>query len=901
MKPLLLEIQAFGPYVEKQIIDFDELDKGGLFLIRGKTGSGKTTIFDAMTFALYGGSSGDEDVSKGGVGRNSLAEWRCRQAGQNTETEVSFTFKEVDKKYKFTRKLVFKRVNFSEELSAKLLLPDGKEKELFENPKKDELNRKAQEIIGLTKEQFRQVVLLPQGQFEKFIVAESGEKEIILKKLFKADQWEKYANTLYAKAYDRATEIKGKKTKVDDRLFELSVRTDLIGDDRITGVKTVFDLEEYIRALKDGQKKLKDEFEKFNANEKKKQLDDDKKLSVSFSELHKLEKKNKELKDQESTYKEKKLAREAAINVEPLRSIISDYEKAEKALAARKASLNDLEKQLPVYKDSADKTQEKLEDFRKNSPVSENTTRIGGLREKIPAYEQVDVQKKKADDLLIERNKAKKAAEKASEIHENARKAARDKKEIFEVEDAKAKEYRDRYFGGIYGEIASKLEEGVACPVCGNTHHPALAKKTDDSISKEEMETQNEVDEEARKAWNRAEESRLSAEKNANEFNDKFVKADKEYTAAVSTYESNRNNLSDDIKDLAALNKVIESLELSNRKYEEDSRKLEEVARDAQSNFEQQKIKIEAAKNEMSTATKEFIEKKAAIDDLMKKKGYATIDEIKSKMMDANTLTDLTNIIASYDQQCSDNQKALKEKTEMLRGKAEPDAGQFADRQAVIDRTVDSYNKKSTSFEEVIKDLEKKEKELSDLEKEYRDNISEAEDDLNFAKKLRGDTGMGLQRYVLAIMFDQVIGEANRMLSKVHGGRYQLFRTDDRGSGKKKGLELKVYDRRSPEDTNGRSVRMLSGGERFLVSLSLSIGMSTIAQKAGMKIESLFIDEGFGTLDETSINDAMEILECVRKTSGVIGIISHVKLLEENIATQIEVVKTDKGNYVKLI
>ena len=98
----------------------------------------------------------------------------------------------------------------------------------------------------------------------------------------------------------------------------------------------------------------------------------------------------------------------------------------------------------------------------------------------------------------------------------------------------------------------------------------------------------------------------------------------------------------------------------------------------------------------------------------------------------------------------------------------------------------------------------------------------------------------------------------------------------------------------------GRSVRMLSGGEKFLVSLSLSIGMSTIAQKAGMRIDSLFIDEGFGTLDETSINDAMEILESVRKDNGLIGIISHVKLLEENIPTQVEVIKTDKGNYIKV-
>ena len=118
---------------------------------------------------------------------------------------------------------------------------------------------------------------------------------------------------------------------------------------------------------------------------------------------------------------------------------------------------------------------------------------------------------------------------------------------------------------------------------------------------------------------------------------------------------------------------------------------------------------------------------------------------------------------------------------------------------------------------------------------------------MEFAKKLRGDSGIGLQRYVLAILFQQVIGEANRMLGKVHGGRYHLYRSDDKGKGNKRGLELKVYDNRRP-DTEGRSVSMLSGGEKFLVSLALSIGMSTVAQKGGVQIEALFIDEGFGTL-----------------------------------------------------
>ncbi len=757
MKPLLLEIQAFGPYVEKQTIDFEELGKDGLFLIKGKTGSGKTTIFDAMTFALYGGSSGDEEVSKGGVGRNNLAEWRCRQVDSNTDTVVSFTFEEGGKKYNFTRKLVQKRVNLSEELSAKLLLPDGGSQELFENPRKDDLNKKAQEIIGLTKEQFRQVVLLPQGQFEKFIVAESGDKETILKKLFKADQWEKYTKILYGNAEERYRTIQGKKIRVDNSLAEVEIRTELIGEDKIAAVNTVSDLREYIEALRSGKKALDEEFEKFHSDEKKKQLDEDKKLSESFIMLHKLEEKKKELKEREQTYKEKRCARESATDVEPFRIGINEHEAAEKELAERISGLDELKKQLPVSKETAEKKKQAYEDFKKDSPVQKNTTRIGELQAKRPAYEKADELRMNADTLREERNKAKTAAEKASENYKKALKEAGEKKAFFDAEDEKAREYRDRYFSGIYGEIASNLEEGKPCPVCGNTHHPDLAQKADDSISKEEMEKQDQASENARKAWADADKQRQSAEENAKKRNEEFIEADKAYSQANTTFENNKNTLLEDIKDLDALNKSIEKLEAANRKYEEDCRKYEDAAKKAQSSFEGLQTKIEAAENEMKKAEKDLLDKKTALEAKMKEKGYSTIDEIKSKMMDPQTLATLTQEIASYDQQCKDIDKSLEERVELLKGKVEPDASKFAERQDDIDKKEKTYQEKRFKFSEVINGLETKEKGLASLEKEYLDTIQQAEDDLSFAKKLRGDTGMGLQRYVLAIMFDQVI------------------------------------------------------------------------------------------------------------------------------------------------
>ncbi|MCR4648872.1 MAG: SMC family ATPase, partial [Lachnospiraceae bacterium] len=161
-----------------------------------------------------------------------------------------------------------------------------------------------------------------------------------------------------------------------------------------------------------------------------------------------------------------------------------------------------------------------------------------------------------------------------------------------------------------------------------------------------------------------------------------------------------------------------------------------------------------------------------------------------------------------------------------------------------------------------------------------------------------GDSGTGLQRYVLGIMFSQVIASANKMLEMVHGGRYRLFRSDDKVAGSnKRGLDLKVYDSHSAE-SEGRFVSTLSGGEKFLASLALSIGMSTIAQKSGIKIEALFIDEGFGSLDEDSISDAMDILNSIQEANGLVGIISHVQILQDRIPSKLIVERQGNGSHI---
>ena len=285
MKPLQLDVQAFGPYAGHQTVDFEKLSRNGIFLIKGPTGSGKTTIFDAMTFALYGGSSGDDSKNK--LGRNDSEDWRCNQADKSTATEVSFTFSVQNRKYQFTRRLVPKRKNLSAEYSAGEIDESGVLIPFFENPKKDDLTSKAVELIGLTKEQFRQVVLLPQGQFERFLTASSTEKENILKKIFEADKWEAYAQNFFAAANDRKTMLENEKNAVLQSLAE-------------EGVVTISDLGSRI----ENQKTEKDENDKahaaFNSQKKQELLNTDRALAEQFKPFHAAQKKLEDLRGKEA-------------------------------------------------------------------------------------------------------------------------------------------------------------------------------------------------------------------------------------------------------------------------------------------------------------------------------------------------------------------------------------------------------------------------------------------------------------------------------------------------------------------------------------------------------------------------------------------------------------------------
>ena len=887
MKPISLRFQCFGPYVQEQFIDFKDLEKSGLFLICGETGAGKTTILDAMCYALYGKSSGGF--------RGRLEDMRCKRADSAQETFVEYVFASGENIYQFYRGIkprkqrrtsleAGKVQTFNEEYSCQIL-KDGQFVPMSDTKAvQGYMDRKAEEILGLKYEQFKQVIILPQGQFEKLLTSDSDEKEKILVKLFRADKYEKISRYIAEKLSEEEKALKLQKALMVQKLqgFGCSSLEELEG----LTANTRRECEELLEQYRTLEKEI---------TVRKAALDQAKKDDGGFCALEQAE-------------------RKLALLLTQQNQIQADREKLQKARAAETVTpgFGEYQRCIEVSRE-AEKTRETREKMLKSAEqrVSQLNREKQTHEEKRPGYEQQKKEKilleslkelyqsltdkeKACKDAESARRKAQKTLEKAADHLTDADQALQQSLLIRNQTDTAFRQGYTLYLQSIGAVLAENLQEGEKCPVCGSCHHPEPAEPGEGHISEKELESLNQANQKALKDLDKETKARQKADREKQQAELDLASCRKDVESAQKLYQEALLQRAEGIQSEQQRRDTLKALTNAIEDFEDADHSMQDRIRAADSDLKTQQERRNDAAAAAEAAEKALLDAHTGWMSAAAAAGFADVQDYQKACMASGDRQSLQVKIIQYDTDLQNARQDVNQKKADLGDRVRPDVAgkgaQLAEAEQQKEAVSNRQGLKKQALQNQNQALEELQKELPLWDQKDQRNKA----NLEFAKRLRGDNSISLQRYVLGVMLTSITNAANQLLKTVYGGRYQLYRTNEAANGKqKRGLALVVADQ-----DGQRSVNSLSGGEKFLLSLSLGIGLATVvqAQGSGIRLEAMFIDEGFGSLDEKSIDDAMEILETVRSGSGIVGIISHVERLAETIPAKIEITKTKNGS-----
>lgn len=877
MRPIKLRFACFGPYVQEQTVDFQDLEKSGLFLICGETGAGKTTILDAICYALYGRSSG-------GL-RGDISVMRCKNAQKDQETFTEFTFETGGKRYRFERSLKYGRKNLND--SHNCLVQEGEAfVPIFENPKATVVNKEAERLIGLTYDQFRQVIVLPQGQFERLLVSDSAEKEKILVSLFHADRWQRMADRLMDQVQQQDAQLRQERLQIQGKLREYGCES--LEELRAAGEaqgKTVDELTENTRSAEEAFRDASREKERAVLENR-----DFEELANRKTQLQKLQSRAEAMNREETLLK----------NADTAETIAPQYQGYLQAEKAAKDAAQQEQTALQELKKAQQKL-EQLEDTRKK--LDEHREKMQRMKEEIvlltnaaPIYEQLP---QKQQRVQAAEQALKKST--AAEAEALARfRAAQEQWLLAQQVQQKAYEtysqIQSRYLRNIGSTLARALVEGSPCPVCGSCSHPNPAPMTAEVVSAEQVEQENERLKAASQQVTNTARQREQLEKQHREAQEVRNGCVQEQTAARQELEAAQAQRFPQVENLEQLHKQISLRGSQVEKYEKTESGWQQAWNQANANgmawehqLAEKRGNLQEAENALALAREEW-------ETVLRSSGLETETAYKKAALQPQERQRRWTALLQYQTDLRRGEDAYQTMAKELEGRQAPDLEACRKKVAACETAFRKSTDQLALSRKRLADMERDLEQLTRRQEAYAIARQETDADMEFANRLRGRSGLSLQRYVLGVMLTAITVEANRRLSGIYGGRYQLFRTDAiSGSGHKGGLELEVFD---SQNSQRRSVTTLSGGEKFLVALSLAIGLSTVvqAQGQGIRLEAMFIDEGFGSLDREAVLDAMGVLQDLRRPTGTIGIISHVETLAEIIPTRLEVRKGPNGS-----
>ncbi|ARF13324.1 AAA family ATPase [Sporosarcina ureae] len=1015
MKPITLTMTAFGPYKDQETVDFRDLQDHRLFVISGKTGAGKTTIFDGICFALYGQASGED--------RTDVKALRSQFADDDIQTTVELTFDIHKRRYRVVRQIPYRKKGNKSDTLGRCELFEEKDEQFIPAVDRQivtEVNDKIEQLLGFTHAQFSQIMMLPQGEFRKFLTSDTANKEAIMRKIFKTEPYQKIVERLKVKKEEANAEYLREKQLSEAILHQipakLPARASLLFTELQSEYPNYHQLvsglqQEHAHHVTQSKEAHKEYTRLYTIHNKKQQaLHDARSINEQFTKLLQRQKELDSMlaKQQEMKSLEQKLQQaERAARLEDLeqqvKSNVTEWQKKERSHSEAVKLLAETEKNLVSAKASYE--QELAKESERNEVKEQLLTlnnllpTVSGLATQRQVVESLKFTVDQAENSLLVNQQASKQQKESitvlkSEIKELetslekyeelldqlaqskaiAKQVASYKQQLSQQQEVEAhyetakqqvehsaevyQALENRWISNQAVVLAASLHVGESCPVCGSIDHPSKAEGSEtEHVSKRQIDTaklelmnkeqtfhtkqaelqqvmqrieQSEAElhdqrvdlsrdyhkEQAELTDNVAElRSKREVLKQKKDEQNQAEKAMEDLAEKINKLEQQRNEskgeletklalynhvlttVPENLQELSALKQQITSKETASQKLEHDWKSVQQKLQDAKN----EKVKWESREmleKQSLTDMKEKLDlSEASFAKRMIEEGFTSKENYMQVKLPTSTRQAIEQQLQVYAQTLHTLKSSVEELERSVEGKQPTDIEimeqQVEALKTQYEEAFAHYNQ-SKAWEQAAQDLhnelETSKSREAELEKTYG-KITNLYDIVRGQNHLK----ISFERYIQIEYLERIIHAANIRLRDLSNGQYELVRSDRQETrGKQSGLGIDVHDAYTGQT---RDVKTLSGGEKFNASLCLALGMADVIQsfQGAVRMETMFIDEGFGALDEEAIQKAIDTLIALQQSGRMIGIISHIEEMKEAIPATLQVTKLKEG------
>lgn len=896
MKPINLTISAFGPYKNMVSIDFTKLGENGIFLITGDTGAGKTSIFDAISFAIFGEVSGSN---------RPIQSIRSDFADPDTETFVKLEFLHKNKTYKILRNPSYEKPKKKGEGFTKKTADASLEFEDKVVTGIKNVDTKIEEILGINAKQFKQIAMLAQGEFLKILFAESKDRTEIFRKIFDTNIYNLIAKKLKENLKENEEKLKELKnsftTNTANILWSDENKADISSKD-LNEVDIATVLEALKLEIKNNdaentslQEKILKKEQEINVNEGniKKQEE----LNIKIDNYNELLKKQIEYKQQEK-------------EIEELKIKIAKNQKIKEVIKPKEEKVKNQEEQIQKLEKDLENLNTKIINGQKKE--KEHNTKIETVNKIGEIYKEYGNCVEIKDELLEKANRLKNIEKLELKKTEQVKEYTKIENE-YKVMNADFLEKEDEFFKEQAGIIAEKLEENKPCPVCGSIEHPKIAQKSVSVLTKQELDKLKEILEKKQKEKQLKQEECIKTNSQINTLVEEF-KSDcnqefdleqfknsirEKFNKNKEKLETNEKILLEEYNNLTLKTLIIKDFDFEKFKdsvIESINLEKNELLKDKTLQEEKSK-QLQEEKTKLKEYNEEYLKELLNL-------GFKTEEEYKNVLIADKEIENLKKFVEQFNTNVTVNNTKILEIEKEVKDKPKLD---LTEEKAKLIKEKNELEEERKVHIQVKGKLDNNTRiynllteNSKELKKKIKDFIIYDELSRTANGTLPGKKRIEFEQYVQATYFDMVILEANKRLAKMIENRYWLVRKEEPEKiSDKVGLDLEVVD-----NYNGkkRDVKSLSGGEAFKAALSLALGLSDVIQSysGGVVIDTLFIDEGFGSLDTESREQAINTLSLLIDNNKLIGIISHVTELKERIDKKIIVTKTNDGSKIEV-